>query len=591
MKEQKKKIFTWRINLFIFLIFSLGCIFGVAISGIQIPSLEGYLMSKATTITTNSYQDIEADPSCYATSPNATCSDVDYGNATSPNATSDDARDDFILLTQLTAENTSAQAGQRIYLHCYTYGNCLNGATLTFYNNNIGLGFTSQLEFEGDTTFITIPEETVPATYDFSSIILNATSYGSGTFTKMYGANDIENKLSITVEKNESIKDIELKKIDFEKDEIAIGENLGVILQTDVEVSSAKFTFKNTQTEQLVTAYMKKDGGKDYISFASSTKEGTYELTKLVLSNSNSTTIYSKDEDQSSIAYNFDNKIKVNSGDNTTLEYNNEEITSDDVTEIATSNNVQRVIINADTKSVISEDIFNAVKGKTIELIINYKGNQFIFIGQEITTTKDIDVSIKSYSLVSRFDEIKNFVGENGVVVNFASNGNLPSKARIKIKQTSEMKTVLGSNSIYVYYYDDLTQKFEEVVNNLVADSDGYYTFSVTHNSKFLFTTEKLDDSLLQETEDENVVSFLMSNKVYLILIILALVLIVVVIVIIIVYNKKKKEVTNTPVAPKKEDYLTDKKIEEIKTEEVNEDNKDTQKEELQENNEDKKEE
>ena len=83
---KKKKVFTWRINLFIFIIFSLGAIFGVAISGIQIPSLEGYLLSRAQTIDTNSLENVY-DPSCFATSANATYSNATCSNATYSNAT------------------------------------------------------------------------------------------------------------------------------------------------------------------------------------------------------------------------------------------------------------------------------------------------------------------------------------------------------------------------------------------------------------------------------------------------------------------------------------------------------------------------
>lgn len=563
---KKKKVFTWRINLFIFIIFSLGAIFGVAISGIQIPSLEGYLLSRAQTIDTNSLENVY-DPSCFATSANATysnatCSNATYSNATYANASSNDASNDFIILTQLTADNDSVKPGERIYLQCYTYGNCLNGATLSFFNSGLGMGITSQLEFEGDRTFITIPEEAVAGTYDFEKIILNATSYGRGTFTKTYTAADLEQKLSISVEQLENVKDIELKSVKFEKDEVVIGDALGVSLETDEEVSSAKFTFKNTENGKLAIAYMKKDGGKEYISFSSNTSEGTYDLTTLVLSNAKTTTIYSKEGAQSSKPYSFDNKIKVTKGDSATLEYNNEDITSEIITEIATSTNLTKLIVNADSKSIISEDIFNAIKGKNVELILNYKGNQFIFNGRDITTTKDIDVSIKSYSLSSRYDEIKNLVGEKGVIVNFASNGNLPSKARVKIKQTSDMKLAFGINSINVYYYDDLTQKFEEVTKNITADAENYYTFTITHNSKFLLTTEKLDDSLLQAGED-NVVSFLMSNKVYLILIILAILLIVVVIVVIIIYNNNKGKKSAYTVDNTKKDERIEEKVEE----------------------------
>ena len=554
MKDNKRKLFTWRINLFLFIIFSMGCIFGVAIHGALGGVIEHYIASRAQIIEQNSLEDVETCIS-YATPANATWANATWANATWMNASSTDARNDFMLLTQLTTKYTTAKAGEKIEIELYTYGNCLNGASLTFYSNELGLGFTSQVDFEDGKKFITLPEETVAGKYTIENVMLFGTSYAGGTFTRTYKAQELENPISLTVEKPASAKDIELQSITLDKTETKVGENVKVDIKADTEVTNAKLTFENTSNQEKAIVYLKNDNDEKCISFSSTTKDGEYELTNLVLSNANTTTIYAKNAADNAKQYNFNTKIKVTKGETEDLEYNNEDITSEIVKEIADSKTLKKLTINADSKSLISEDIFNAIKGKNVELIVNYKGNQFIFNGKEIDVAKDIDVSVKSYSLASKNDELKNLVGDSGIILTFASNGSLPSTATIKIKRTVDMKNVLGIDKVYVYYFDEQTLKFEEVAKNLQLDAQNYYTFKIDHNSKFLLTNNELDDSLLQEG-DNNVVSFLMESKVYLILIILAILVIVIVLVVLVVYkknNKKKKTmvtVDNTVKAP-----------------------------------------
>lgn len=541
MNEPRKKIFTWRINLFIFIVFTLGCMFGVVIHGISIPSLEGYLMSRARTLETDSYVNIYQDStSCNATSANATSCNATGTNATSCNATSTDARNDFIILTQLTMDSSTVKPGQRIDLQCYTYGNCLKSVTLSFYNESMKIGFSTQVQYEGDSAYIIIPDDMVPGEYKLDNVLLIADSYGDGTFSRKYIAKENDLDISVIIEKDENIKDIELRSVKFENDEVIIGDNLGVILETDSDINSARFILRNKETQDTIISYMKEENQKDCISFPSNTKEGTYELVSIALSNGNTTTVYSKGASSGEKEYNFNNTVVVKKGDSELINYNNEDVTEEVIKEITASKILKKVIINADTKSIISSDLFNAIKGRDIQLVINYKGNQYEFNGNEIEFSKDIDVSIKSY-LLSEENDIKEIVGKDGIILSFMSNGNLPCKAKIRIKQTSEMKRVLGIESIYVYYFDEDTSKFEEVAKNINLDSQNYYEFSLTHNSEFLLTNEELDEKLIQKN-DEEVVSFLMSSKVYLLLIMLAILVIVVVIVVIIVYNRNKRK-------------------------------------------------
>ncbi len=581
--KQKKKVFTWRINLFIFIIFALGAIFGIAISDFSVGSLQGYLASKLTTIEeTNSYVDLEGYN--YATNPNATCSNVatpgtaTNGNATSANATSSNAADDYIILTRLSLLESNGKPGTKIYIDMGTSGNCLNGATFTFKNPSNGFSFVTNLDYNGPgNKCIEIPADTLPGKYQLTGLLLIGTSYGSGTFTKNYGTTNslsttkLEYDISLTVDKDETKKDIKLSGINFEKDEVNLGEELYFTYEADEEVNSIKFTFRNIEDNSIVYAYMREKNNQKYISFASNTKEGKYVLEEVILSNNNNITAYSIDGRNSSEVFNFNTEVTLKKVENEKVELNNEDITEKIIIEMIKSESVNTIVINADSKSIISSDIFNAIKGTNKVLIINYKDTQYVFNGIDINTPKDIDVGLKIYSLKysTKDDDMKSLTSE-GMILNFASNGNLPSEATVKVKQNKEMSVMLEGKNIYVYYFDESTNKFEEIEKNIPL-KDGYYEFNITHNSRYLLTTQPLDEKLLQENDD-GIVSFLMDNKIYLALILLAILLIILILIVIIVYFAKKSKKRKPVVVENK----TEKKEEENK--EINSQNNDTSK-------------
>ena len=92
----------------------------------------------------------------------------------------------------------------------------------------------------------------------------------------------------------------------------------------------------------------------------------------------------------------------------------------------------------------------NEQKGKEIELTINVGENQIIFNGNNITTSKNINAEI-SYNLASDDVLLKEIV-QDGVVINFANNGELPGIATIRIKVTDEIKNALNMKTILVYH-------------------------------------------------------------------------------------------------------------------------------------------
>ena len=204
---------------------------------------------------------------------------------------------------------------------------------------------------------------------------------------------------------------------------------------------------------------------------------------------------------------------------------------------IYNGNDDLEVKINANDNSIISSELFNAIKGTNKKLIISYNDNEIVFCGKDIETTKSIDTSI-STNVVSKDKDIKELV-DDGIVVNFVSNGNLPGNALVRLKVTNEMKTIFGNSKIYIYYYDDLEKGFNKIANEVSA-KNGYYEFTISHNSRYVLTKTTIDDKYVTEEED-NVVSFRSSNSHYLLWIAASIVLIVVIISIIVILKKRKK--------------------------------------------------
>ena len=128
----------------------------------------------------------------------------------------------------------------------------------------------------------------------------------------------------------------------------------------------------------------------------------------------------------------------------------------------------------------------------------------------------------------------------DGLVVNFKDNGTLPGKALVKVKLNDELKSVLN-NKIYVYYYDDIENSFNLIASNVKKSLDGYYQFTITHNSNYVLVNQKLDSKLVSKN-NSNIVSFQKSNTLYLLLIGAGAFVIIGVVIVIVIANKNNNK-------------------------------------------------
>lgn len=227
------------------------------------------------------------------------------------------------------------------------------------------------------------------------------------------------------------------------------------------------------------------------------------------------------------------------------LEYNNSEITKDILNKIANSTKLENITINMDKNTNISKDIFEAIEGKNVKLIINSKENQIIFRGNSITNPKKINAEI-TYNLISEDLLLREIVAE-GIVVNFADNGELPGTATVRIKVTDEISEALSFNKMPIYYYNEKTKELTKLKSNAKYNKEGYIEFSIKHNSKYLIVNDVIEEkeytvttTQANNTVVDNEVSFLESHRMYILIIGISVLTIIIVATILIVDKKTK---------------------------------------------------
>ena len=143
--------------------------------------------------------------------------------------------------------------------------------------------------------------------------------------------------------------------------------------------------------------------------------------------------------------------------------------------------------------ATLTEDVFEAVAGTDKKLLLSSDGIQWEFDGKTVEADKakaldlNVDINVDSDSSSDNAGDIEEALGEkNSIIVNFADNGELPGPAKIRIKMDHVFKEYVGTENLYVYYYDNTTGEFVEVASKLKITADSYLEFTITHNSDFV---------------------------------------------------------------------------------------------------------
>ena len=114
--------------------------------------------------------------------------------------------------------------------------------------------------------------------------------------------------------------------------------------------------------------------------------------------------------------------------------------------------------------ATISADVFEAIKGQDKTIALKSDGIEWIFNGQDVT-----DENIKKIDLTTSIEAKWNSDSDaaegidweqNALILSFAENGKLPAPATIRIKADWVFKDAVGTENLYVYYYDNTTKEY-----------------------------------------------------------------------------------------------------------------------------------
>lgn len=528
-------------------IFAFGIFIGYQLNYGTLSSIQGYLFNAAGEASDLNASNSNASNS-NASNSNASNSNASDANASSANASSANASatDNIIYLQNFALGSTSAKQGNKVNVTIGTSGACNSAVSIVFKGGN-GLTFTAQVQDITGNPYIVIPNSAVATTYSVSDVLLVGRNSDNTTFTKQYstsGANTYAFNSSLTVVAKETnnggtqqpVSKVSLTSISLGSTSAKVSDKVYVNIQTSEKLNSLKLVFTSADGKTF-TVYAKDLLTKPYIVIPSSTVAGTYSLTSAIIATSKSSTAYSKDGGNDTEKFDFNSTIEISDGTETTFIYNNEDVNSDVLTKLYNAPSGTEITINADSNTLINEELFNAIKGKNKKLVINYKDNQIVFNGNNIDSSKTIDISM-TVDTVSSNEDIYKLVS-NGIIVNFPDNGNLPGKALIRVKATEEVDKVLNDN-VYVYVYNESSNDFCVVDISVKKSKDGYYEFTITHNSDYLIVNEKLNSKLVVSQSDGNIVNFQKGNGTLLMLIAVGVAVIIAAVIVIVVLKKKK---------------------------------------------------
>ena len=142
---------------------------------------------------------------------------------------------------------------------------------------------------------------------------------------------------------------------------------------------------------------------------------------------------------------------------------------------------------------VLPAEVFEAIKGTNKTIVLESAGIQWIFNGQSITeeNIKEINLNTMIEEDFSSDSEASEELSreQKAIIQSFEDNGPLPGPAKIRVKMDYAFQSYVGTENLYVYYYDNTNEKFELVGEKLTITDDEYLEFTITHNSDFVITS------------------------------------------------------------------------------------------------------
>lgn len=333
-----------------------------------------------------------------------------------------------------------------------------------------------------------------------------------------------------------------LNGLEIKSTNAKLNETVNVTLNTSSALTSATLMFSN-ETESMTVNVKDLNTSEPYFVVPFTTNAGTYNLDYAILKDNDGNEYqYRKGEDYYTIKhFDFNSTLTVENqiAEGNLLNLDNSRITADIIEKIKDLDSNIVIEINAEEDPVVSKELFSAIQNSNKTLIFKYKDLEWTFNGLDIQNPKMIDVSTNIYN-VSKDEKISSKV-QNGLVLDFAANNELPGKCLIKVYNSDTIAKIINKDNANIYYYNEATDKFEVIKLNAEYNTNGYYEFYISHNSKYVITTDNIDSKYVTETAEENT----MDVKTILTIAIPSAIILILLIVIIVLIVKVKKAKNN----------------------------------------------
>ena len=348
-----------------------------------------------------------------------------------------------------------------------------------------------------------------------------------------------------------------LTNVSIDKTNAKYNESVYLNLKKTREPVSGTIQLKNTRTGEIFSSTIRDINSKPYFVVPCTVEEGEYELYYISLKAKGDYNgkIYDYDDysvftvyeyffnkeyfkEKPLISYiDYKYKINIEKDDGTIraelLELDNKKITDEILTNIKKLDGNVKINVDASNDTKIKKELFDAIKGSDKTLTIIYNNHEWVIKGKDVKNAKDIDVKI-DIKEVSTNEDIEKKT-ENAVILEFADNGELPGKSKIRINNDSKISDVIKNKEVNLYLYDGKTKRFTSISSDIKLDDEGFYELELDHNSTYVITNTKIKDKYLAGNND---------ILIMILLIIAAIVTVLLIgfVVFLLIKNKKKKK-------------------------------------------------
>lgn len=300
-----------------------------------------------------------------------------------------------------------------------------------------------------------------------------------------------------------TLVDVKINKTEFPVPSFA---KIELIATDDKALADEAFvSFKSGNKEINTTLYLEEDGVyRGELDINQYAELGTYTLTDVVISDAAGNSLlycnydYKYKDKDLTIDLNFKLTSKFEADVTTST------IASDLIEKINNAEDNANIAIDATGNSIVKKEVFDAIKGTNKTIYIESNGIEWIFNGQDIKDTKDIDVSLMVYYDYAYTELDTEKYSGKALILEFAPNGELPGLATVRIKLDYTLRNYIGEE-VYVYYYDkesDSTKVFSDIIGNSITLNDnGWFEFKISHNSAYIFTNSKPKEEYIKEDE------------------------------------------------------------------------------------------